>query len=80
MTQTVMATKTKPDIDTMMQRIAKWSGKLHLQKSAEGDSIIATAKYIDVDADDLHALSAIIGDDYKITFGRSGANFRMIIW
>lgn len=75
-----MATKTRVDIDTLMQRIEKWNPKLKLQKSAEGDSIIATAKFIDADADDLHSLSAIIGDDYKITFGRSGPNFRMIIW
>jgi hypothetical protein len=71
---------TKPTIEAMVQRIQKWNNNLKVEKSAEGDSIVASAKYIDVDSDDLFALASIIGDDYKISFGRSGANFRMIIY
>jgi hypothetical protein len=63
------------------EQLKKWNKDLKVETSAEGDSIVASAKYIDVDASDLRKLADIVEDlNWNITFGRSGANFRMIIW
>lgn len=66
---------------TIAGAIGNWKPKLKVVLSEDGDSVIATAKSIDVDAVDLKKLAGIIdGCDATISFGRSGANFRMIIW
>lgn len=63
----------------LMERLQQWNKNLKVQRSAEGDSVIAIIKSIDLTADDLRELADLV-DTWTVTFGRSGANFRMIIW
>lgn len=63
----------------LKEALKKWNPKLKIESSAQGDSVIATAKYIDVTADELKDLAALM-DGWTVSFGRSGANFRMIFW
>jgi hypothetical protein len=76
----VMSNVTIINADTIISALKKWNKKLTLQKTAGGNSVIATAKSIDVTAEDLRELAEICEMyDGTITLGRSGANFRMII-
>jgi hypothetical protein len=78
---TVMSNVTMFNADTIISALKKWNKKLTILKSAEGDSVIATAKSIDVTSEDLREMAVIIEKyDGTITLGRSGANFRMIFW
>lgn len=54
---------------------------MKLERSANGDSIIASAKSIDVTSEDLRKLADVVDEgDWTVRLGRSGANFRMIIY
>jgi hypothetical protein len=87
MTPTVMNKQNVPTVAKiskdplrLLPKLQQWKKDLKMTVSAEGDSVIAQCKYIDVDADDLRKLADLIGNNWTVTFGRSGANFRMIIW
>lgn len=77
MTPTVMTTTLSPD--ALAAKLMKWKPKMSITINDDA-SILCIAKAIDVDADDLRKLADMLGDQWKITFGRSGGNFRMIIW
>ena len=64
--------------DAIASSLRKWDKKLNVEVR-EDESVVATAKSIDVDSEDLKFLAKLVGDR-RITFGRSGANFRMSIW
>jgi hypothetical protein len=68
----------KVSADHIADKMRKWNKKLKVEVR-DDSTVHATAKTINIDGDDLHELAEIIGDYRSIDFGRSGANFRMII-
>lgn len=73
-------TSTPGNSVSLKEALKKWKPSLKVETSDNGDSVIATAKSLDVTSAELKELADITGDDWTISFGRSGANFRMIIW
>ena len=74
-----MAKKTKAAAEALAKKISDWSVYLQVKLSAEGDSVVASARFADFSPNDLRALADMC-EGWTLTFGRSGANFRMIIW
>jgi hypothetical protein len=76
-----MSNVTESNAIKLLHEIKSWNKNLWVHLSPEGDTVIAYAKSIDVSSDDLRSLAEIVDKyDDTITMGRSGANFRMIIW
>jgi hypothetical protein len=77
MTSTKMAI-TKVHADEIAQALLKWNKGLNVSVREPGNEVVATAKTIKLNALGLAQLTGIVGG-YDVSFGRSGANFRMII-